>query len=79
MQIYKEFTFRYTIDQQLKNLVLKKKGFSKNCRISVTIKFGQNTRNFGTAKVNPITYSFCVVLSQYAVNIQLLVVSYKFV
>jgi len=79
MQIYKEFTFRYTIDQQQKNLVLKKKGFSKNCTISVTIKLGQNTRNFSTAKVNLITYSICVVLAQYAVNIQLLVVSYKFV
>jgi len=79
MQIYKEFTFRYTIDQQQKNFVLKKKGFSKNCRISVTIKFGQNTRYFSTANVNPITYSICVVLAQYAVNIQLLVVYYKFI
>jgi len=63
MQIYKEFTFRHTIDQQPKNLVLKKKGLSKNHRISVTIKFGQNTRNFSTAQVNPITCSICVVLA----------------
>ena len=62
MQIYKEFTFRYIVDQQLKILVYIKKGLLQNHRISVTNSIKTSETESETAEVNPITYSICVVL-----------------